>query len=160
MDSFPGVELLGKTFENVGAFAGQKKCGISASRDGMPLGGEQAKDVAVRRPIKIMGAQAGHMEAGGERDSFDFAGGVFAIVAIGGFPAEFELSIPVRTGPMQRLFNRVSAGQVGGRQEKRAARFQDAIDFGQEAHGVGVQVFEDFATEHDVKRRVWIRPWE
>ena len=158
MDSFPGVELLGKTFENFGVFAGQKKCGISASRDGMTLGGEQAKHIAVRWPIEIMSTEGGHLEAGGERDSFDFTRGVFAIVAVGGFPAEFKLSVPLRTCSAQRLFNRVGAGEIGGGKKKRAASFQDAIDFSQEAHGVGMQVFEDFATEHDVKRRVGIGP--
>ena len=160
MDSFPGVELLWKTFENVGAFTGQKKCGISASRDGMTLGGKQAKHIAVRWPIKIMSTEGGHLEAGGERDSFDFTRGVFAIVAVGGFPAEFELSVPVRTCSAQSFFDGMSAGEIGGGKKKRAAGFQDAIDFSQQAHRVGVQVFEDFATEHDVKRRVGIRPGE
>ena len=158
MDSFPGVELLGKTFENAGAFAGQKKCGISASRDGMTLGGEQAKHIAVRWPVKIMSPQADHLEAGGERDSFDFTRGVFAIVAVGGFPAEFELSVPVRACSAQSFFDCMSAGEIGGGKKKRAASFQDAIDFSQETHGGAVQVFEDFATEHDVKRRVGIGP--
>lgn len=119
---------------------------------------EQTQDFTGRIPPAILCAEEFDVETRGIREAFDLAGGVLAIVAIGWCTTGFEFSVDVRAFAAEGVFDGVAACEVGSGQEKKAVGLENTIDFSDDTHWIGVEVFEHFATENGVEGFVFVGP--
>src|SRR5207249_9181376 len=103
-----------------GRFAGKKKDVVAAQGDGFTPAGQEAENVAIRRPPAVACFESFAGEAGRSGEAADFSRCVLAIVPISRSSARFKLAVDVGAVSAKCVLDAVAASE-GWRGQKETA---------------------------------------
>jgi len=115
----------------------------------------------MRQVAKLASLQPVHLEPGVYQQLVNLARRVFAIVprvALAGFAGTQIGMEKAGMVPLQNGRQAAQAGDVRRGQHEVAARFEDAVHFAHQVHGVREQVLDQLAAQHG--REMLVRVWK